>query len=49
MPDVVMPFTRKHNTQSKVVETSPRHRRDGHFDDNDQWHDEPDSRLTANG
>jgi hypothetical protein len=47
MPDVVTPFDRKQATQP--TQASPRHRRDGEFDDDGQWHDAADSPFAANG
>jgi hypothetical protein len=39
MPNVVTPFTRERDTPAEPPSTPPRHRRDGYFDDSDQWHD----------
>jgi uncharacterized protein YukE len=36
MPNVVIPFLSKRDTAAKAA---PRHRRDGFFDEQDQWHD----------
>jgi hypothetical protein len=53
MPDVVTPFDRKQATQptqpTQPTQASPRHRRDGEFDDDGQWHDTADSPFAANG
>lgn len=38
MPNVVTPFTRRNKPQSKTS-SAPRHRREGWFDDQDQWHE----------
>jgi len=52
MPNVVTPFSRKHNTTARQSTSTPRHRRDGYFDEQDQWHDsteaiEPASQHSA--
>ncbi|WP_332667310.1 hypothetical protein [Aeromicrobium sp.] len=40
MPNVVTPFSRKrHTTAQQSTTAHPRHRRDGYFDEQDQWHD----------
>lgn len=42
MASVVTPFLRKrHANQPRTVD--PRHRRDGYFDEQDQWHDAEES------
>jgi hypothetical protein len=38
MPNVVTPFSRKHRTRSRPTSSTPRHRREGYFDEHDQWH-----------
>lgn len=39
MPKVVTPFNRKHHTTAQQANPTPRHRRDGYFDEQDEWHD----------
>lgn len=39
MPNVVTPFSRKRHADSQKATPHPRHRRDGYFDEQDQWHD----------
>ncbi|MEV7395751.1 hypothetical protein [Aeromicrobium sp. NPDC092404] len=43
MPNVVTPFTRKRQAVAAAPAVAPRHRRDGWFDDKDQWHDAAES------
>lgn len=46
MPDEATPLFRPGRTPSDGGENTPRHRREGHFDDADQWHEAAeDSRL----
>ena len=48
MPNVVTPFSRKrHRSAHKSKNTHPRHRRDGYFDEQDQWHDSTESDKSA--
>jgi hypothetical protein len=47
MPNVVTPFDRK--PAKPITDTAPRHRRDGEFDDDGQWHDASDTQVAANG
>lgn len=50
MSSVVTPFLRKRGTSSPTDPAAARHRRDGHFDDQDVWHDaESDSATLAEG
>ena len=39
MPNVVTPFSRKRHADTRKATAHPRHRRDGYFDEQDQWHD----------
>lgn len=39
MPNVVTPFSRKRKAAIQHPTPHPRHRREGYFDDRDQWHD----------
>ena len=39
MPDEVTPLFRTVHTSPGRLEDTPRHRREGHFDATDQWHD----------
>ena len=39
MPNVVTPFSRKRHATVQPTVPHPRHRRDGYFDEQDQWHD----------
>jgi hypothetical protein len=40
MPDVVTPFSRKSQPDHpRSATANPRHRRDGYFDEHDQWHE----------
>ncbi len=48
MPNVVTPFSRKHNTTARQSTPQPRHRRDGYFDDKDQWHDATEATASSN-
>ena len=44
MPNVVTPFSRRRNTSAhRSGDQHPRHRRDGYFDEHDQWHDSTES------
>ncbi|WP_157439492.1 hypothetical protein [Aeromicrobium sp. Root344] len=42
MPNVVTPFARRRDSARPSV-AAPRHRRDGYFDEHDQWHDSSDA------
>ncbi len=42
MANVVTPFLRKRHANQQSS-THPRHRRDGYFDEHDQWHDTEES------
>ena len=47
MPNVVTPFSRKRHTATHKATSPPRHRRDGYFDEHDQWHDSTESDESA--
>jgi hypothetical protein len=47
MPNVVTSFTRKRDTTARQSTTHPRHRRDGYFDEQDQWHDATEATTTS--
>jgi hypothetical protein len=47
MPNVVTPFSRKRHTPAQQATSQPRHRRDGYFDDEDQWHDSSEAHESA--
>jgi hypothetical protein len=38
MPNVVTPFLRRHH-KTRSTTDAPRHRREGFFDEHDEWHD----------
>jgi hypothetical protein len=47
MRNVVTPLSRKHNRTAEHTKTHPRHRRDGYFDEQDQWHDSTETTEPA--
>lgn len=47
MPNVVTPFSRKRHAHVKSATPHPRHRRDGYFDEQDQWHDSSESNESS--
>lgn len=48
MPNVVTPFSRRHHATAQQSTTAhPRHRRDGYFDEQDQWHDSAEATDSA--
>lgn len=47
MPKVVTPFSRRHDTTTPQANPHPRHRRDGYFDEHDQWHDSAETTDSA--
>lgn len=47
MPNVVTPFSRKRHADSQKATPHPRHRRDGYFDEHDQWHDSTEADESA--
>jgi hypothetical protein len=47
MPNVVTSFTRRRNTTPRQSTSTPRHRRDGYFDEQDQWHDATEATASS--
>lgn len=47
MRSVVTPFSRKHNRSAEHPDPHPRHRRDGYFDEQDEWHDSTEAVTPA--
>ena len=45
MRNVVTPLSRKRNPDAQRPSQHPRHRRDGYFDEQDQWHDSSEATV----
>jgi hypothetical protein len=48
MNDIVSLFRRRDSSSEKFT-AAPRHRREGFFDDQDQWHDATETPVAAHG
>jgi hypothetical protein len=47
MRKVVTPFSRRHDLKDQRQNPHPRHRREGYFDEQDEWHDSTETTESA--